>query len=346
MDAWGIDGCREQWDALRAGLSEVALRLLELPQPPAWLDPEDPAGSLLQEALIRAQIAASAGSDFEFVTTERLVADTYRLAAKLPPDLAGIVGIARSGILPANLLCQHLHLPMWILRQDDNPAQPREWGHGDVISAGNGWRLHDRPAVTGRPTMLVVDDTQMTGRSVRRARPIAQAWAREHGYELMWAVIYQNPLVNPKDRAELFARALPQPHFLEWNLFNSHLAARAAFDIDGVLCDERPKQFGPHGRPPLYPSRKVPLKLLVTGRHERHRESTLAWLAKWGMRCERLEMLPDGVEHGPGVISRHKAEHFAASGLSWFIESCPIQAREIAELTGKPVICPAAGKVF
>lgn len=346
MNAWGIQGCLTNWDTLAAGLSELAVKAKALPDPPEWFNPADAAGSIIQQALWRAENETLPDLRPEFVTTERLVSDTYKLVAKLPPDLAGIVGISRSGILPANLLCQHLHLPMWILRQDSSKAQPKEWGAGDVIACGNGWRLSDHRPKPG--PVVVIDDTQMTGRSIRRARPITEAWAAERDVELLWAVVYQNPLVSPKDKAEIIARELPRPHFLEWNLFNGPHVERCAFDIDGILCDEQPKreELGPHGRPPLYPVRKKAMKLLVTGRHERHRASTLAWLAKWGMKCDRLEMLPDGVEHGPGIVSAHKAAHFAASKLLWFVESCPIQAREIAKLTGKPVICPAAAKVY
>jgi hypothetical protein len=48
----------------------------------------------------------------------------------------------------------------------------------------------------------------------------------------------------------------------------------------------------------------------------------------------------------PLPIARYKAEHFAASGLAYFVESDPVQAAEIARLTKRPVICPAAGEVF
>jgi adenine/guanine phosphoribosyltransferase-like PRPP-binding protein len=342
MDAWGVAGCQQHEAAILAALAECAAHARRMVPRPSWFDPDDGAASILREALERShQAAQPADQRPAFITTEQLVADTYRLAAKLPPDLAGVVGISRSGILPANLLAQHFHLPMWILRQDDNSSQRKDWGKGDVMPCGNGWRLHTRAAKRG--PILVLDDTQMTGRSVRRARPIAEAWALKHRHALLWGAIYQNPLIRSCDRVEYVARQLPRPHFLEWNLFNSIHVASAAFDIDGVLCDERP---GAH--PALYPVRIRPMPLVVTGRQERHRAATLAWMAKWGMRCERLEMWQgtEAERDRPKAVSRFKARHFVDSGLLYFVESCPIQAREIAEYSGKPVICPAAGRVF
>lgn len=348
MDEWGVAGCTERRSEIASWLAELGALAKEHTPAPAWLDPQDVCGSIVDEAIRRAAERDDESRKPVFVTTAELLADTYRLAGLLPPETAGIVGISRSGLLPANLLAQHLHLPQWILRQDKNAAQECDWRDGDVIEAGNGWRLHDRRPTDG--PLVVVDDTQMTGRSIRRARPIADAWAKRHGYELLYAVIYQNPLVPPRDRADLHVRPLHRPHFLEWNLFNSSHLPKLAFDIDGVLCDERPRRdpFGPHGRPPLYPVRKGTLPLVVTGRYERHRRQTLAWFQKWGMRVQRLEMWPGTASERdrPGAVARFKADHFAKSGLSWFVESCPFQAEEIAQITGKPVICPAAGKVF
>lgn len=278
----------------------------------------------------------------KFISTTDLIADTYRLASLLPSDVAGVVGIARSGILPASLLSQHLHLPMWILRQDTSPSQEDEfdWDGGDVIPVGNGWRLHERQATAG--PILVIDDTQMTGRSLERAKPVAEAWARQRGRELLWAVVYQSPGLPNACRAAVCVHELTPPHFLEWNLFNSLHVNQAGFDIDGILCDEN----APHERPALYAVRKQAMPLVVTGRCERHRAFTLDWMARWGMTANRLEMWP-GDEPPTGIAAAEfKAEHFWASDLEWFVESCPHQAQIIANISAKPVICPAARRVF
>ena len=52
-------------------------------------------------------------------------------------------------------------------------------------------------------------------------------------------------------------------------------------------------------------------------------------------------------DQGVLAVSRFKAEHYSAAGdLTLFVESDERQAKEIAQLTGKPVVCPAVGKVF
>jgi hypoxanthine phosphoribosyltransferase len=255
----------------------------------------------------------------------------------LPAKLAGIIGVSRSGLTPAALLCQHLHLPLWILRQDATPAQhdAATWaGRGDIIPAGNGWRIASRPA-TGGP-LLVVDDTQMTGRSIARAREVV---ARElPGREVLYTAVYKNPQL-PQRSVDYYAAALLKPHFLEWNLFNSVHLPHTAFDFDGVLTRDGTNE-------PQYLPRKGRVPLIVTGRSERHRAASLGWLAHWGVKVNRLVMFPGETPREPLPIARYKAEHFANSGLAYFVESCPEQAAEIAAIVRRPVICPAAGKVF
>jgi orotate phosphoribosyltransferase len=288
-----------------------------------------------------------------WISTKALTDDVYKLAAKLPADLVGIVGVSRSGLLPASLLSMHLHLPMWILRQDRNPQQP-DSPKGDIIPAGNGWRLHTRRATKG--AVLLVDDTQMTGRSLALALPIAREWAAAASHRLLTAVVYQSPESKPK--ADLHVRELFSPHFLEWNLFNSCFIDEMAFDFDGIFCrdataaedddGERYRKFLTTAEP-VYLVRKEPVPLIVTGCLGKWRKQRQAWMQRHGIRAKRLVMGPwktNAERAEPGAVSRFKAQHFAESGLEWFVESCPIQAREIVELSGKVVICPAAGKVF
>jgi hypothetical protein len=44
--------------------------------------------------------------------------------------------------------------------------------------------------------------------------------------------------------------------------------------------------------------------------------------------------------------AEHKGRYFAESSCELFIESSPWQARVISQASGKPVLCPAADKVF
>jgi orotate phosphoribosyltransferase len=257
-----------------------------------------------------------------FVTTQQLAADVLLLASQLPHKLAGVVGVARSGLLPANLLAMLLHLPLFALREDT----------ADVIPVGHGWRLGKLPDQAA--PLLIVDDTVMSGTSLSKSKGIARRCLADR--KLLWSAIYVNPGARLKPDVWVHDLAL---HFLEWNLFNSVHLPQLALDFDGILTHDGTDR-------PLYLPRKGEVPLIVTGRSQAHRVGSMAWLTKHGVRVKRMVMFPGETPRDPLVIARYKAQHWGPSGLAYFVESDPIQAKEIARLVGRPVICPAAGEVF
>ena len=183
--------------------------------------------------------------------------------------------------------------------------------------------------------MLLVDDTSMTGNSIQHATAIIERhWPHQR---FRTAVIYRNP--TSRTKPDYWVHDLQHPHFLEWNLFNSIHLHRMALDFDGILTFDGTDK-------PQYLPRKGTVPLIVTGRSEEHRLGSEAWLKRHGVRCRRMVMYPGDTPSDPLVIAKYKADHFGRSGLNYFVESDPLQAKEIASLTHRPVICPGAGEVF
>lgn len=263
-----------------------------------------------------------------WISNSDLARDTLALVGALPPNLAGVVGVPRSGMLPASILATHLHLPLFSWRDSIEPV-------------GNGWRLSDAPEFHGDGPLLVIDDTSYGGNTSKNVRSRWKEVGR--GRELIFAAVYSTPRqyhrVGPMP--DLAAAIVDPPHFLEWNFFNSTYVPHTAFDFDGVLTIDGTTQ-------PLHLPRKWPVELIVTGRFERDRAGSEAWLREHGINCKRLVMYPGSLAERdqPGAIAAYKAEHFQASALKWFVESDAEQAQAIARLTGKHVLCPPAGKVF
>ncbi len=269
-----------------------------------------------------------------WVSTARLAKDTAALAGLVPPDCSGVVGVPRSGMLPASMLATQLHLPL-----------------GEVLKSGGvrwlGSGNRGGPGLlTQRGPVLVVDDTVYGGSAMRRTRSALA------GVDALYAAVYARP--EAASAVDLYARPLPAPHLLEWNFANNgplcgFAADRSygtgiATDLDGILCHDE-YSGGVPGTPYLTP-RLHPVRLIVTGRAERHRRATEADLRRWRVRWERLEMLPDDVPLTAESAAAHKARHYAASGHGYFMESCPEQARLIHAATGKPVVCPVLDKVL
>jgi hypothetical protein len=274
-----------------------------------------------------------------YLPTTRLVADTYRLARALPP-VGDVIGIARSGILPAAILADQFHARLWT------------YDGRQCTATGHGWRLSEGPDRDALPVLLV-DDTAASGRSLREAAPIVEAHFR--GRPLAIAAVYSMPAAYQE--LDYAACLLGAPHYLEWNFWQSVMIHGAALDFDGILCRDIEPGDDDDGARYLRAIREaVPWKLprrhhiplIVTARRAVWEEPTRQWLARHGVRVRRLVMYPGTFRerNRPGEVIRYKAEHYGQSGLEMYVESEPGQAREIARQTGKPVLCPAAGLVY
>jgi hypoxanthine phosphoribosyltransferase len=276
-----------------------------------------------------------------YVTTERLVRDALALAGRVPPDVDLVVGAARSGLVPAAVLAAHLHLPL--------RAASR---HAGVTDPGHGFRL-ETPGPAPRH-VLFVDDTAANGYEVGATLPRVKA--AFPGARVTTAVVYCHP--QARHAVDLCAALYPGVHFLEWNWPNAGHGAGCAYDFDGVLCDDCPPQDDDDGprylsfientRPKFLPRRAV-VPLVVTMRHEKYRAPTEAWLARHGVRVARLVMRdwdPDPSRDWNAQAAEYKARHYAGSACTLFAESEPAQARLIAELAGRPVLCPSLDRVL
>lgn len=276
-----------------------------------------------------------------WLTTRDLLAATYRLMAQLPSDVDAVVGMARSGLMPGSLVASHLHLPLYAASEER------------ITPVGGGWRS-TRLHAEKRRHVILLDDTCCTGRSMGAVLP----WVRVAfpGALVETAAVY----ATPETAFTLNYRVviLPNPHYLEWNFFNSGFITTSAFDMDGILCDDVPPEDDDDGERyvqairtarPRYLPRRQPVSLIVTARLEKYRALTTEWLERHGIAAVRLHMgpWPTLTERSqPGAIVRWKAQQYAESSLLVFVESDPRQAEPIALLSGKPVLCPAAGRVF
>ena len=298
---------------------------------------------------IRGAFTAGTGPA-RFVKSSQFQQDILSLIAKIPPDITAIAGVARSGLSAATMLSMYLHLPMITIRQT----------MGDIVDTGNGWRLGGSKHINPKHgKILVVDDTVMTGNSLKAIRPLIQSQVGNAVY----AAVYVNPKALQKP--DIWAVDLPWPHILEWNVFNSILSPSVAMDFDGILCrdcpagsdDDGPKylDFISHASP-LYVPRRCPIPLIVTARIEKYRAETEAWLKRYGIRWHQLVMHPAATlrERQQDNIPAYKARHFAAwaanhrpaPGPIMFMESEDRQAREIARHSRLMVVCPHTAGVY
>ena len=254
------------------------------------------------------------------IPTTELIADSLRLAEMIPSDIDGIVGVPRSGMIPASVIATHLHLPLYTFHK------------GQAVTVGRGSRLRGPEG----DRLAFIDDTTMMGSTLKRLESVIG----------LKASVYVNP--HSPRKPDLFVKDLEPPHLLEWNLFNSGYVRNMAFDMDGVIChDEPPRNWLKVKERPRYLPRNESITI-ITARFEKHRQHTENWLKAYGVGVEKLIMFggTEAERNKPQAISRYKAEALKESGKEWFVESCRIQSKEIAEFTGAWVICTEDFKVY
>lgn len=138
------------------------------------------------------------------------------------------------------------------------------------------------------------------------------------------------------------------------DLFGRPEGGRILADLDGVLHPDYPhaseeggfeaayQHFLQECLPLLVPG--VPLYGIVTGRLEKHREATLAWLLLHGvwhpqLRLTLMPAVSQDERRSQGTGSWKGLVYAQDDQATLFVESKPGQAREIARASGKAVLC-------
>ncbi len=240
-----------------------------------------------------------------------------------------VVGIPRSGMIPASIIATQLQIPL-----------------SDVESYARGmvYERSGKPAKAGE-RVLLVDDTVNHGTAMARA--VARIISRAP--QITRFCVY-GPYRGIEGLVDIVCETVQGPRAFEWNMAKHARLNRWALDFDGVLCrdptneenDDGPRyeRFLAEAEPLFLPKR--PVAHIITGRLEKYRPICEDWLKRHGVQFSQMHMM----KHA------NKAERMAAGGrgqwkagimqkvqAEFFIESCPKQASIIAKHTGLPVWC-------
>jgi len=183
----------------------------------------DPAKTIAQKA---SQLYEIEGSK-TFITNNHLMIEVENLCKKLP-KLKGVVGIPRSGLLPASLVSNYLSIPLYSLTNDSIVKLYSQSDNG-------GGRMHNYVHDESLP-LLVLDDTCFSGHEIRKVKSVLGE------NNILYASVFTT---NPgKTNLDFYSKTLSYPHVLEWNLFDAEPLKNGVLDMDGVLCEEIPVEVG------------------------------------------------------------------------------------------------------
>lgn len=277
---------------------------------------------------------------YGYVSIADLSSDIRAHLHEIPADIDLIVGVPRSGMIPAYMIGLFLNRLVVDL---DNFLENGRAGHGRTR----------RPAaqmasVFDARHILLVDDSLATGLSMQRCLERIQQ-ARFGGRITTCAAIV---MPSRHHDVDLWFREVAHPRVFEWNAFHHPDIQNACFDLDGILCldptdeenDDGPcyQTFMTSARALFRPTQRI--GHIVSARLEKYRSQTEAWLAQAGIQYGNLHLLdlPSAADRiRLGAHSVHKARVYVETGASLFYESDLKQAHEIASISGKPVLCTA-----
>ena len=247
-----------------------------------------------------------------------------------------IVGIPRSGMLPASIIALKLNLPLMTISEYLADSQVK---HGRTRKpSSNVSNAHNAKKV------LIVDDSINSGDSIEEVK---KQIPQEKMGVVKFLAVYG---VQKNNDIDFILDIVPSPRIFEWNAMYHGIIENACFDIDGVLCEdplesqnddgEKYSEFLESAKPLYLPLFKI--DTLVTNRLEKYRPQTEAWLAKNNIQYNRLEMLnisskKERLEQQD--YYKHKSDIYKKSNTKIFYESSLQQAKVIFERTQKPVYC-------
>lgn len=267
----------------------------------------------------------------------RSIADMNQLIIRkmsvLPHDIDLVVGIPRSGMLPANLIALYLNKPF---------TDIDSFIEGRIYSSGNRGSFIDK---ANSQKVLIVDDSICSGDALNKAKN--KLGSVESEYTLLYAVVFATS--KGAKMVDYYFEIIDYPRVFQWNLFHHKgFIPYSCFDIDGVLCVDPPiDDDGPvyseyiANAPALYiPSLEI--DTLVSCRLEKYRGITEEWLKKNNVKYKHLVMLPFNTKAERVAWGRHgeyKGEVYNKTDTIFFVESSLSQAQIISKVSGKPVFC-------
>ncbi|MBQ9199722.1 MAG: phosphoribosyltransferase [Lachnospiraceae bacterium] len=249
----------------------------------------------------------------------------------IPNDIDVVIGIPRSGMLPASIISLYLNKPLISIE---------EVGKSSFCNFTT--RLNFKKEFNFRKG-LIVDDSCNSGASMDKAKNYLKNIVE---IDFLYCAIFATE--TSKQFLNIYFEIIEQPRLFEWNIMNHDILKRSCLDMDGVLCWDPTEEQNDDGekyiefiytaKPKFLPTNKI--GTIVTSRLEKYRRETEIWLEKNSVHYDNLFMmdLPDmKTRQRLGNHAEFKAEIYGKSSAVLFIESNVYQAKKIFNITKKPV---------
>lgn len=283
------------------------------------------------------------GASYSYRTFQDLTLIIRKNIHRLPSDLDLIVGIPRSGMIPAYMIALFMNKKACSLDEFLDGIKP---SHGERDIGEESSEIQK---------VLIVDDSINTGNAQLLLRKRLNSF-NLNNVKIYTCAIYASSYNS--DMVDFYFEVVKVPRFFEWNYLNIKLCNKWCYDIDGVLCKDPTPEENDDGikyrdfllnAEPLYiPQHEI--YALVTSRLEKYRSETEDWLKKHNVKYQHLFMLnlPSAEERRKLKLhAAYKAEVYRQlPDATLFVESEEHQAEQIASLSNKPAIAVETNRLF
>lgn len=290
----------------------------------------------------------------EYITIDQLHNDIRNNIHKIPKDIFGVVGIPRSGMIPASIISEYLNVGLCsidtFLSCDIDKA---------FKSHGN--RMLRTKINNSTKKILIVDDTCYNGKSLFEAKKaINTKYTNE--YTFVFLSVYlegecglDKPDIYLTDVRENAKKSKNSIVVYEWNIFaHGDLTEKTIFDLDGVMCVDPPdeKNINEYYS---YICNPIPLFIptsnkinILTYRLNKYRNETENFLKNNGINDFNLYMFNSNSyeerEKTPSWL--YKGLFYKQNDFELFVESDDYQAKKINIISRKPVYCVKNNRMY
>lgn len=294
----------------------------------------------------------------EYISYTDLTRDIRNNISKIPKDVDGVIGIPRSGMLPATIIAEYLNVGLTtLLNFVEKYKDEIENGYKAIFNEHGNRRLNNN----SYKKILVVDDTCFNGKSILTTKKLLTKYKN---VEFVYLVVYfegsgtlSKPDVYLKDVRDLASKSEIGIVLYEWNLLsNPGIVSKTLFDLDGVFCVDPPDERNTEqyieylNNPiPLFVPSKNEMITILTYRLIKYKDVTIEFLKKLGLKRIKLLMF-----QAETYEERSKVEPWLFKGSYYksnndyklFVESDDLQARMINKISGKPVFCVSTNIMY
>ena len=222
---------------------------------------------------------------FHYVTINEMSDMIMRNMYKVPHDIDFVIGVPRSGMLPAVIIAEYLNVAL---------IDVDSFIHGAKPTGGNRLNFVHYNAKP-RPKVLVIDDTVFSGTAMLRTRGKLEPFKKD--YDFIYAAAYlegrgMGTIDFWLDDDSKYIQNDIQCIY-QWNFLNHypHVMDLCIYDMDGLLCvdppsDRNTEQYESYikdATPLLCPT--MPFGKICTYRISKYRDITKEWLKKYNIKC-------------------------------------------------------------